>query len=58
MTGPSRKINHVPDIEAFLRKTMPCTRGLSSGPMVVNERQKVGELYVTDGATTVSGMRP
>ena len=62
MTRPPRKINHiglaVPDIEAFLRKTMPLYEGFIRGPMIVNERQKVRELYVTDGTTTVELLEP
>ncbi len=62
MTRAPRKINHVglavPDIEAFLRKTAPLYEGFSRGPMIVNERQKVRELYVTDGATTVELLEP
>ena len=57
MTSAPKTINHVglavPDIEAFLRKTNPLYEGFSRGPMIVNERQKVRELYMTDGATTV-----
>ena len=56
------KINHVglavPDIEAFLLKTTPLYEGFSRGPMIVNERQKVRELYITDGATTVELLEP
>jgi methylmalonyl-CoA/ethylmalonyl-CoA epimerase len=62
VTSAPRKINHVglavPDIEAFLRKTTPLYEGFSRGPMIVNERQKVRELYVTDGATTVELLEP
>ena len=62
MTRAPRKINHVglavPDIEAFLRKTTPLYEGFSRGPMIVNERQKVRELYITDGATTVELLEP
>ena len=51
-----RKINHVglavPDIEAFLRQDCAPVRGIIRGPMIVNDRQKVRELYVTDGTTT------
>jgi methylmalonyl-CoA/ethylmalonyl-CoA epimerase len=57
-----KKINHiglaVPDIEAFLRKTAPLYEGFSRGPMIVNERQKVRELYLTDGATTLELLEP
>jgi methylmalonyl-CoA/ethylmalonyl-CoA epimerase len=56
------KINHVGlavlDIEAFLRKTTPLYEGFSRGPMIVNERQNVRELFVTDGATTVELLEP
>ena len=62
MTRAPKKINHiglaVPDIEAFLRKTAPLYEGFSRGPMIVNERQKVRELYMTDGATTVELLEP
>ena len=62
MTRAPTKINHiglaVPDIEAFLRKTAPLYEGFSRGPMIVNERQKVRELYMTDGVTTVELLEP
>lgn len=62
MTGAPKKINHVglavPDIEAFLRKTAPLYGGFRRGPMIVNERQKVRELFMTDGATTVELLEP
>jgi methylmalonyl-CoA/ethylmalonyl-CoA epimerase len=57
-----RKINHVglavPDIEAFLRKTTSLYEGFSRGPTIVNERQRVRELFMTDGATTVELLEP
>src|SRR5262249_39481080 len=60
-SGPKR-INHVglavPNIEAFLRKTMPLYGNLTRGPMIVNERQKVRELCLTDGATPVALLEP
>ena len=62
MTLAPRKINHVglvvPDIAAFLRKTTPLYEGFSRGPMIVNERQKVRELFLTDGATTIELLEP
>ena len=62
MTCAPRKINHVglvvPDIAAFLRKTTPLYEGFSRGPMIVNERQKVRELFLTDGATTIELLEP
>jgi methylmalonyl-CoA/ethylmalonyl-CoA epimerase len=62
VTAAPRKINHVglavPDIEAFLRKTTPLYEGFTRGPMIVNERQKVRELFLTDGATTVELLQP
>ena len=62
MTGAPTKINHVGlavrDIEAFLRKTTPLYEGFSRGPLIVNERQKVREIFVTDGATTVELLEP
>jgi methylmalonyl-CoA/ethylmalonyl-CoA epimerase len=57
-----KKINHVglavPDIEAFLQRTTPLYEGFSRGPVIVNERQRVSELYLTDGATTVELLEP
>ena len=62
MTAAPRKINHiglaVPDIEAFLCKTAPLYEGLSRGPMILNERQKVRQLFMSDGATTVELLEP
>ena len=62
MTAAPKKINHiglaVPDIEVFLRKTNPLYQGFSRGRLIVNERQKVRELYMTDGATTVELLEP
>jgi methylmalonyl-CoA/ethylmalonyl-CoA epimerase len=56
------KINHVglavPDIEAFLRKTTSLYEGFARGPVIVNERQRVRELYITDGATTIELLEP
>jgi hypothetical protein len=57
VTRAPTKINHVglavPHIETFLRKTAFLYEGFSRGSMIVNERQKVRELFLTDGATTV-----
>ena len=62
MTRAPTKINHVglavPDIEAFLRRTVALYGEFSRGPMIVNERQKVRELYMTDGTTTVELLEP
>jgi methylmalonyl-CoA/ethylmalonyl-CoA epimerase len=62
VTSAPIKINHiglaVPDIEAFLRKTTPLYEGFSRGAVIVNERQKVRELFLTDGATTVELLEP
>jgi methylmalonyl-CoA/ethylmalonyl-CoA epimerase len=62
MTHAAKKINHVglavADIETFLRKTSPLYEEFSCGPMIVNERQKVRELYMTDGATTIELLEP
>jgi methylmalonyl-CoA/ethylmalonyl-CoA epimerase len=62
VTSAPKKINHVglavPDIEAFLRKTVPLYEGFSHGPLIVNDRQKVRELFMTDGATTVELLEP
>jgi methylmalonyl-CoA/ethylmalonyl-CoA epimerase len=62
VTRVMKKINHVglaiPDIEVFLRKTAPLYGDFSRGPMIVNERQRVRELYITDGATTVELLEP
>lgn len=58
MTSAPVKINNVglavTDIEAFLRKTTP----LYEGPMIVNELQKVRELFITYGATTLELLEP
>jgi len=62
VTRAPTKINHVglavPDIEAFLRRTVALYGEFSRGPMIVNERQKVRELYMTDGTTTVELLEP
>jgi methylmalonyl-CoA/ethylmalonyl-CoA epimerase len=62
VTGAPTKINHVGlavrDIETFLRKTTPLYEGFSRGPLIVNERQKVREIFVTDGATTIELLEP
>jgi methylmalonyl-CoA/ethylmalonyl-CoA epimerase len=62
VTSAPKKINHVglavPDIEAFLRKTAPLYEGFSHGPLILNDRQKVRELFMTDGATTVELLEP
>jgi methylmalonyl-CoA/ethylmalonyl-CoA epimerase len=62
VTVAPQKINHVglavPDIEAFLRKATPLYEGFSRGAMIVNERQKVRELFLTDGATTIELLEP
>jgi methylmalonyl-CoA/ethylmalonyl-CoA epimerase len=62
VSGTPRRINHVglavPDIEAFLRKTTPLYEGLARGPLIVNERQRVRELFLTDGATTIELLEP
>jgi methylmalonyl-CoA/ethylmalonyl-CoA epimerase len=61
MTDAPRKINHVGlavHIEAFLRKSGPLYDGFKREPMIVNERQKVRELFMTDGATTVELLEP
>ena len=62
MTRAPKKINHiglaVPNIEVFLRKTTPLYEGFCRGPMIVNQRQRVRELCMTDGATTVEFLEP
>lgn len=62
MTSAPGKINHVglavPDIEAFLQKTASLYGGFDRGPLILNERQKVRELYMTDGATSVELLEP
>jgi methylmalonyl-CoA/ethylmalonyl-CoA epimerase len=62
VTAAPKKINHiglaVPDIEAFMCKSAPLYEGFGRGPMIVNERQKVRELFMTDGATTVELLAP
>jgi methylmalonyl-CoA/ethylmalonyl-CoA epimerase len=62
VTSAPMKINHVglavPDIEEFLRKNAPLYDKFTRGPMIVNERQKVRELFITDGATTLELLEP
>jgi len=62
VSGAPKRINHVglavPKIEDFLQKTAPLYGELARGPMIVNERQKVRELCLTDGATTVELLEP
>jgi methylmalonyl-CoA/ethylmalonyl-CoA epimerase len=62
VTGVPRKINHVglavPDNEVFLGKTAPLYEGFTRSPMIVNERQRVRALFVTDGTTTVELLEP
>jgi len=62
VTGVPKKINHVglavPDIEAFLRKISPLYDQFSRGPLITNERQRVRQLFVTDGATTIELLEP
>ena len=62
MSRAPQRINHVglavPNIEEFLQKTMPLYGDLARGPMIVNERQKVRELSLTDGATTLELLEP
>ena len=62
MSKAPHKINHVglavPDIETYLRKSAPLFEGFTRGPMIVNERQKVREQFLSDGATTVELLEP
>ncbi len=62
MTSAPGKINHVglpvPDIEALLRKTASLYGGFDRGPLILNERQKVREIYMTDGSTSVELLKP
>jgi methylmalonyl-CoA/ethylmalonyl-CoA epimerase len=62
VTDAPKKINHVglavPDIETFLRATAPLYGQFSRGPLITNERQRVRELFLTDGATTIELLEP
>ena len=62
MTGAPKKINHVglavPDIEAFLKKVSPLYQRFSRSPLIANERQRVRQLFMTDGATTIELLEP
>ena len=62
MTSAPKRINHVglalPSIDAFLHKTLPLFGELTRGQIIVNERQQVRELWLTDGATTVELLEP
>lgn len=48
----------VPEIEASLRKTKRPYEEISREPLIVNERQKVRELFVPNGATTIELLEP
>jgi methylmalonyl-CoA/ethylmalonyl-CoA epimerase len=62
VTAAPKKINHVgfavPDIDAFLRKMSPLYEKFSRGPLITNERQRVRQLFLTDGATTIELLEP
>jgi len=62
MSSVPKKIQHVgfavPDIEAFLRKMSPLYENFSRGPLITNVRQKVRQLFLTDGATTIEFLEP
>jgi methylmalonyl-CoA/ethylmalonyl-CoA epimerase len=62
VSGGPKKINHVgyavPSIEGFLEKMAPLYGELSRGPLIVNERQNVRELFLTDGSTTIELLEP
>jgi methylmalonyl-CoA/ethylmalonyl-CoA epimerase len=62
VSNAPRRINHVglavPDIDTFLKKAAPLYGALARGPLIVNERQKVRELTLTDGATSVELLEP
>ena len=62
MSSAPKRINHVglavPSIEAFLHKTTPLYGELTRGSMIVNDRQQVRELFLTDGGMTVELLEP
>jgi methylmalonyl-CoA/ethylmalonyl-CoA epimerase len=62
VSGVPRRIEHVglavPSIEAFLRRATPLYGALTRGPLIVNETQKVREVRLTDGATTIELLEP
>lgn len=59
--GP-KKINHVglavPSIETFLQKSAALFEHFTRGPVIVNERQKVREQFLSDGASTIELLEP
>ena len=62
MRDAPTKINHVglavPNIETFLRRSGPLYEGFKRGPVIVNKRQNVRELFMTDGMTSLELLEP
>ncbi len=61
ITGPV-SVNHVgfavPDIARFLEDNALLYGNFSRGPLIVNERQKVREMFITDGRTVIELLEP
>jgi methylmalonyl-CoA/ethylmalonyl-CoA epimerase len=59
---PEVSINHVglcvPNIEAFLDANAVIYGGFKKGPLIVNERQRVREMFISDGTATVELLEP
>jgi methylmalonyl-CoA/ethylmalonyl-CoA epimerase len=56
------KINHfglaVPKINEFLERNEVLYRSFRRGPLIVNETQRVKEMFITDGATVLELLEP
>lgn len=48
----------VPSIEEFLRRHEVLYGEFEKGPVVVNERQRVREMFITDGGTVLELLEP
>jgi methylmalonyl-CoA/ethylmalonyl-CoA epimerase len=61
-SGSSPSLNHValavPSIERFLRTHHPLLGGFSRGAPFANARQRVNELFLTDGKATLELLEP
>ncbi len=55
-------INHIgmalPSIEKFLERSRAVYGGFERGPLIVNQRQRVREMFVTDGRTRLELLEP
>jgi methylmalonyl-CoA/ethylmalonyl-CoA epimerase len=62
VTNGPKKINHVgfavPNIQTFLKNTAPLYEQFSRGPLITNDRQRVRQMFLTDGGTTIEFLEP